>query len=189
MTRNAGTHPLARDPSCMDRCVDLSVSRWALAGPRHRCGRPPSIPLSRGTEDATRRTEVPQDRTGSQRRCPVCERPATPRFAGGVSTVRSRSRWRSGSSTRDRSVWAPRRMPATTARLLATIRRGHVRIEGSRITFDFTAKSGKRRVQTIADAAYPGSSARRAVTAVVKGVAEHLGNTPAVCRASYIDPG
>jgi DNA topoisomerase-1 len=36
--------------------------------------------------------------------------------------------------------------------------------------------------------AYPGSSARRAVTAVVKDVAEHLGNTPAVCRASYIDP-
>ena len=29
---------------------------------------------------------------------------------------------------------------------------------------------------------------RRAVTAVVKDVAEALGNTPAVCRASYIDP-
>ncbi len=29
---------------------------------------------------------------------------------------------------------------------------------------------------------------RRAVTATVKEVAAHLGNTPAVCRASYIDP-
>ena len=32
---------------------------------------------------------------------------------------------------------------------LATIRRGHVKVEGQRITFDFTAKSGQRRVQTI----------------------------------------
>jgi DNA topoisomerase I len=143
---------------------------------------------------------------------------------------------------------------------LATIRRGHVQIAGSRITFDFTAKSGKRQVQTIANArlarivrtlkerrggdhellAYQEdgrwydlrsadindhlhelagdgftakdfrtwqatvlaavllasrdlepenvTSRRRAVTAVVKDVAEHLGNTPAVCRASYIDP-
>lgn len=29
---------------------------------------------------------------------------------------------------------------------------------------------------------------RRAVSGVVRRVAEHLGNTPAVCRASYIDP-
>jgi DNA topoisomerase-1 len=143
---------------------------------------------------------------------------------------------------------------------LATIRREHVRIEGSRITFDFTAKSGKRRIQTITEArlarvvrtlkerrdghpdllayredgrwhdirsadinAYlheeagddftakdfrtwqatvlaaalfagkegalqSGTSRRRTVSAVVKEVAEHLGNTPAVCRASYIDP-
>ena len=143
---------------------------------------------------------------------------------------------------------------------LATIRRGHVKIEGARITFDFTAKSGKRRVQMIEHArlarivrslkerhdgnhellAYEedgrwhdissgdintflremtgddftakdfrtwqatvlaatllavaemerqeSSSRRRAVTVVVKEVSEYLGNTPAVCRASYIDP-
>jgi DNA topoisomerase IB len=143
---------------------------------------------------------------------------------------------------------------------LATIRRGHVQIEGSRITFDFTAKSGKRRVQTIADArlarivqtlkerrdgnhellAYQEeghwhdlrsadindylhqvmgddftakdfrtwqatvlaatlladrdlegqevASRKRAVAAVIKDVAGYLGNTPAVCRASYVDP-
>jgi DNA topoisomerase-1 len=143
---------------------------------------------------------------------------------------------------------------------LATLRRGHVTIEGSRITFDFIAKSGKRRVQTIANTrlarvvralkqrqggdrellafkedgqwhdvrstdindylhATVGedftakdfrtwqatvlaatllasedsegqdvATRRRAVTSVVKDVAEHLGNTPAVCRASYIDP-
>ena len=29
---------------------------------------------------------------------------------------------------------------------------------------------------------------KRTVTAAVADVAEHLGNTPAVCRASYIDP-
>jgi DNA topoisomerase IB len=32
------------------------------------------------------------------------------------------------------------------------------------------------------------TSRRRAVSSVVKEVAEMLGNTPAVCRASYIDP-
>jgi DNA topoisomerase IB len=29
---------------------------------------------------------------------------------------------------------------------------------------------------------------RRVVTAAIKEVAEYLGNTPAVCRSSYIDP-
>ncbi len=143
---------------------------------------------------------------------------------------------------------------------LATIRRGHVQVEASQITFDFTAKSGKRRVQVITNArlarivrtlkgrrggngellayeedgrwhdvrsadinaylqeiagedftakdfrtwhatvlaaallAAKGSertevtSRRKAESAVVKEVAEYLGNTPAVCRASYIDP-
>jgi hypothetical protein len=32
------------------------------------------------------------------------------------------------------------------------------------------------------------SARRRAVTRVVKEVADKLGNTPAVCRSSYIDP-
>jgi DNA topoisomerase I len=32
------------------------------------------------------------------------------------------------------------------------------------------------------------SARKRAVTRVVKEVAEYLGNTPAVCRSSYIDP-
>jgi DNA topoisomerase IB len=32
------------------------------------------------------------------------------------------------------------------------------------------------------------ASRRRAITATVARVAEHMGNTPAVCRASYIDP-
>ena len=34
---------------------------------------------------------------------------------------------------------------------LATMRKKHVRIEGDIITFDYTAKSGKRRVQSVAD--------------------------------------
>jgi DNA topoisomerase-1 len=35
---------------------------------------------------------------------------------------------------------------------LATIRKKHVRIDGDVITFDYTSKSGKRRIQSIADA-------------------------------------
>jgi DNA topoisomerase IB len=32
------------------------------------------------------------------------------------------------------------------------------------------------------------SAAKRSVAATVRRVADHLGNTPAVCRVSYIDP-
>ena len=143
---------------------------------------------------------------------------------------------------------------------LATIRREHVTVSRSGvITFDYTAKSGKHRVQAIADpdvvkvgtamkrrrsgddellawrvgdrwvdvkshdinehlrevtggdytakdfrtwnatvfaavglavstGATTPTARKRAVTRVVKEVAEYLGNTPAVCRASYIDP-
>ncbi|CAN5761143.1 DNA topoisomerase IB [soil metagenome] len=143
---------------------------------------------------------------------------------------------------------------------LATIRKGHVSIEGSTIVFDYQAKSGVRRRHAIDDpelvpvlerlkrrrsgglellayreggrwrdvrssditsylkdelgqehsakdfrtwnasvlaavdlssaeaAAHPPASRKRQVTATVKWVAQCMGNTPAVCRASYIDP-
>ena len=142
---------------------------------------------------------------------------------------------------------------------LATLRREHVSIEGEELVFDFPAKSGQRRVQSIRDAAVrraieamrrrrsgpddllvfrqgrewrdvrseevneylqakigdefsakdfrtwhgtvlaavelarqgPPSTkgaGERAIRAAVKRVAERLGNTPAVCRSSYIDP-
>ena len=143
---------------------------------------------------------------------------------------------------------------------LATLRRSHVRVSGDEVLFDFAAKGGKRRVQSITDPAlrrltssllarrgggpellaYREGSAwrdirsedinaylkdlageevsakdfrtwhatvltavllaaeereltsvtsrKRVVSSVVKEVAEVLGNTPAVCRASYIDP-
>jgi DNA topoisomerase-1 len=32
------------------------------------------------------------------------------------------------------------------------------------------------------------TDAKRSVAAVMRGVAQHLGNTPAVCRASYVSP-
>jgi DNA topoisomerase IB len=143
---------------------------------------------------------------------------------------------------------------------LATIRKSHVRIKDGVVTFDYTAKSGKRRIQSIVDpavcevvAALKGrrggghellaylddsgawcdvksadinafvkeltggdftakdfrtwnatvlcsvalavsvgatspTGRKRAVVRAVKEVAHYLGNTPAVCRASYIDP-
>jgi DNA topoisomerase I len=142
---------------------------------------------------------------------------------------------------------------------LATVRREHVSIEDGEVIFDFPAKSGRRRVQSIRDAAArraietmrrrrsgpedllawrdgrkwrdvrsddvnayiqekigerfsakdfrtwhgtvlaaielagepePASeaAAKRSVKAAVADVAEALGNTPAVCRRSYIDP-
>lgn len=143
---------------------------------------------------------------------------------------------------------------------LATIRRSHVRVTRGEIRFDFAAKGGQRRTQTIDDpdlarltsallrrkgggpellAFREGTSWRdvrsedingylkdlaheeisakdfrtwhatvltaallaseeegltsvtsrtRVVSAVVKEVADALGNTPAVCRASYVDP-
>ncbi|HET9198339.1 MAG TPA: DNA topoisomerase IB [Solirubrobacterales bacterium] len=142
---------------------------------------------------------------------------------------------------------------------LATVRREHVTIKRGEVVFDFPAKSGQRRVQSIRDAAArraieamhrrrsgpedllayragrewvdvrsdeineyihakigdgftaknfrtwhgtvlaavalageepPRSDAayKRAISAAVDQVSEALGNTPAVCRASYIDP-
>lgn len=143
---------------------------------------------------------------------------------------------------------------------LATMLKRHARIEGDEVVFDYSAKSGRRRVQAIADSdirdvvaelkrrrggspellayregsrwvdvrsedineyvklitarehsakdfrtwnatvlaavalAMEGADAttktarKRAVSAAIKAVAAYLGNTPAVCRASYIDP-
>ncbi len=142
---------------------------------------------------------------------------------------------------------------------LATIRREHVTVSGAEAVFDFPAKSGQRRVQSIRDPAAlraietmrrrrggpedllawrqgkewrdvhsddvnlyikekigeafsakdfrtwhgtvlaavelagepaPDSeaAAKRSISAAVGRVAEALGNTPAVCRRSYIDP-
>jgi DNA topoisomerase-1 len=142
---------------------------------------------------------------------------------------------------------------------LATVRREHVTIKRTEVIFDFPAKSGQRRVQSIRDAAarraieamhrrrsgpedllayragrewvdvrsdeineyihekigeeftaknfrtwhgtvlaavalageerpHSEAAAKRAISRAVDQVSEALGNTPAVCRASYIDP-
>jgi DNA topoisomerase I len=142
---------------------------------------------------------------------------------------------------------------------LATVRREHVTIKRGEVVFDFPAKSGQRRVQSIRDAAArraleamyrrrsgpedllayraggewvdvrsdeineyihekvgeeftaknfrtwhgtvlaavalageerprSDAAAKRAIVRAVNQVSEALGNTPAVCRASYIDP-
>jgi DNA topoisomerase I len=143
---------------------------------------------------------------------------------------------------------------------LATLRRSHVRVSGNEVRFDFSAKGGQRRIQTIRDPALArltGSllrrkgggpellafrdgktwrdvrsedinaylkdlveeeisakdfrtwhatvltaallasqeegltsvtSRKRVVSTIVREVGDALGNTPAVCRASYIDP-
>ena len=143
---------------------------------------------------------------------------------------------------------------------IATMRKRHVTVSGGTVTFDYEAKGGKRRVQSIGDpevakiaqelkkrrgggeellaykvggrwvdvksvdinaylkeatggdfsakdfrtwsgtvlaavalavagmAASSKTSRNRAKTRAVKEVARYLGNTPAVCRASYIDP-
>jgi DNA topoisomerase I len=142
---------------------------------------------------------------------------------------------------------------------VATVRREHVSIEGEEVIFDFPAKSGQRRVQSIRDPearaaieamrrrrSGPGDllvfreggawrdvrseevneylrekagkeasakdfrtwhgtvlaavelaregapasrgEAERAIRVAIERVAERLGNTPAVCRSSYVDP-
>jgi DNA topoisomerase-1 len=143
---------------------------------------------------------------------------------------------------------------------LATILKRHVRLDGDLISFDYVAKSGRRRLESVLDPAvgevvtqlkrrrgggpellayqrgrrwvdvrsedinayireqtggdftakdfrtwsatvlaavalassFPQAASRtartRAISRAVKEVAHYLGNTPAVCRASYIDP-
>jgi DNA topoisomerase IB len=72
---------------------------------------------------------------------------------------------------------------------LATLRREHVHFSRGEIVFSYQAKGGLERVQAVSPV--PRSSAtgrKRAVARVVTEVSQYLGNTPAVCRASYIDP-
>ena len=144
---------------------------------------------------------------------------------------------------------------------LATIRKEHVRVKDGVVTFDYPAKHGKRRIQSVADQeicllvarlkrrrggspellaykdehgkwrdlksddvngyikeitggdftakdfrtwnatvlaavalaahgreASTKTSRKRAINAAIKEVAFYLGNTPAVCKASYVDP-
>ncbi|MBW3556208.1 MAG: DNA topoisomerase IB [Actinobacteria bacterium] len=143
---------------------------------------------------------------------------------------------------------------------LATIRKKHVRIDGETIVFDYPAKSGKRRIQSVADPdvlavvrelkarraggpellawwegrrwidvksadinayikeltggefsakdfrtwnatvlagvalavsstmARSATGRKRAIARAMSEVANYLGNTPAVCRSSYVDP-
>jgi DNA topoisomerase IB len=142
---------------------------------------------------------------------------------------------------------------------LATMRKGHVKVDGETVTFDYVSKAGKRRIQSVVDpevvevvqilkrrrggtpellawrdgrrwvdvrsadinayvkectggdfsakdfrtwsatvlaavalavsaAVTSPTGRKRAVTRAVKEVAHYLGNTPAVCRSSYIDP-
>ncbi|MCU1448601.1 MAG: topoisomerase [Acidimicrobiales bacterium] len=143
---------------------------------------------------------------------------------------------------------------------LATIRKEHVRFDGDVVTFDYIAKSGKRRIQSVVDpavhaviselkrrrgggvellahrsgrrwtdvkstdindyikditgaeftakdfrtwnatvlaavalgvsaqAATSATARKRAITRAMKEVSHYLGNTPAVCRSSYVDP-
>jgi DNA topoisomerase I len=62
--------------------------------------------------------------------------------------------------------------------------------------YDFSAKDFRTWAGTLiaavalseVEANLPPSKAKRQVSAAVKHVAEHLGNTPAIARASYIDP-
>jgi DNA topoisomerase I len=144
---------------------------------------------------------------------------------------------------------------------LATIRKKHVSVDGDVVTFDYVAKSGRRRIQSVVDpavhdvvselkrrrsggqemlaykvdrrwqdvksaeindfireisgadftakdfrtwsatvlaavalavsveAAASKTARKRAVARAMKEVAHYLGNTPAVCRSSYVDPG
>jgi len=143
---------------------------------------------------------------------------------------------------------------------LATIRKAHVSLDGAMVTFDYVAKGGKRRIQSVVDpavhdivsqlkrrrgggpellaykvgrrwrdvksteinvfiqeiagadftakdfrtwnatvlaavalavsagAATSASARKRAVARAMKEVGHYLGNTPAVCRSSYVDP-
>ena len=143
---------------------------------------------------------------------------------------------------------------------LATMRKEHVSVDGDEVTFDYVAKSGKQRIQSVVDpavhaivcelkrrraggpellayrdgrrwvdvkstdindyikeitgadftakdfrtwnatvlaavamavsaaAATSATARKRAVARAMKEVSHYLGNTPAVCRSSYVDP-
>src|SRR5436190_912762 len=62
---------------------------------------------------------------------------------------------------------------------ITTLRKGHVKVRGSRIAFRFRAKHRVMVHTAVVDSA---------VAAMMRTVGERLGNTPAVARASYVSP-
>jgi DNA topoisomerase I len=80
---------------------------------------------------------------------------------------------------------------------LATIRKEHVSLHKGQLRFEYTAKDFRTWHATVlaavglavsGPAADKGSTRKRAIARTVHEVADYLGNTPAVARASYIDP-
>jgi len=78
-----------------------------------------------------------------------------------------------------------------TAAAVRLIDLGLFRIGGEKyaeLDHHYGATTLQRRDVTVADPARTARSRRSAITAGVRGVADWLGDTPAVARGSYIDP-
>ncbi len=72
---------------------------------------------------------------------------------------------------------------------LTTMLREHVSCRRDEVMFSFPAKGGVETVAVVTHGARATDAARRRQTArAVREVSHYLGNTPAVCRTSYIDP-
>ena len=80
---------------------------------------------------------------------------------------------------------------------LATIRKEHVTLSQGQLVFKYPAKDFRTWHATVLaavglavseSAAGRDAARKRAIARVVREVADYLGNTPAVARASYIDP-
>src|SRR5215207_7270002 len=67
---------------------------------------------------------------------------------------------------------------------ITTLRRKHLRVEGNTMIFEYTGKWGKQQRKAITDA----KAAEKNVLSAVDAVAERLGNTRDIARASYISP-
>src|SRR3954465_10547820 len=253
--------------------MDPRGAQRAHPGPRHRRGRSPPVPLSRrlaaqprpreAREDARVRSSAPP-RSGTHAGPPP-HPPARERMRAAVARPKLDRERVLGGAARLLDlgffrIGSEEYAETNQSYGLATMLREHVTCSKGVVTFDYIAKSGKHRIQSVADdelcrlvialkrartggpelLGYQGpdgwvdikshdinaylrditggeftakdfrtwhatvlcavglavsdvvpaseSARKRAVTRAVKEVSHYLGNTPTVCRASYIDP-
>ena len=159
---DAGADPAAGDPAGLEGSLDLPRPLRPHPGDRLRRSGPQAVPLPRALAAAAGGTEV---RAGARVRPRAAEAaPRRHRRPARARGCRASGRWPARVRLLDLGffrVGSEVYAEENESFGLATVRREHVTISAARSVFDFPAKSGQRRVQSIRDAA-----ARRAIEAM-----------------------
>ena len=138
--RSSGSTSL-RDSAGLEGRLDLAARGRKAAGNRRRQGGAPTVPLPPGFPGAAGAGEIRQARAASRSGCPSCGR----RWTSTSTRSRSSFEWTAAVAVRlinDGWFRVGGERYAKTHRTfgITTLRKGHVKVRGSRIAFRFRAK-------------------------------------------------